>query len=271
MVSKKLFQVTSMFLIAASIGCSSALKKECESKNWFEHGKSVAMSGKRLNEDSFVKSCEKEGVEVNSAQVDLGFKAGMSQYCLPDTVFQTGKNGDFFNTDLCDPSHERSLKARHAEGVVAFCDPSNGQSVGSSGRVYNKICPTNMEQKFLKEFNKGRKIYLSNAMSGKEQEILQIEQQIHSYESEKNRLTMEMATMPSGEIITQESVYDPVTNSYKQQFKKTQDATAQQKRDNLKYEISNMNRNIEASRAKQLGLRQEITKLKTEKETLDNN
>lgn len=265
---------TVLFLIPLSAfifsGCTSALKKQCEATNWFEHGKSIAMEGKRLNEDSFPTTCEKEGVQANSAQLDLGFKAGMAQYCEADVVFQTGRNGVFFNPEMCNPSQVILLKKRHLDGVNIFCEPENAYTFGSSGKAYNNICPAQLEKTFLKEYNRGRRIYLTHAIHGKEQEILQIDKNIASDENEMGRLRNQIARISSSHTITRQQVYDPYTNTYKEQLTSTEDPSKTSEKNNLEWKISSLQGKIEQARKQQLQLRQEIVNMRSEQEALQN-
>ena len=69
----------SIFILA---GCSNYfVRKGCEKVNWFQHAYNVAMTGVRLDQDSRLKQCEKAETEINSAELDRGFKTGMQNYC----------------------------------------------------------------------------------------------------------------------------------------------------------------------------------------------
>src|SRR5690606_32021767 len=87
------------------LGCSSYFtRKGCEKVNWFQHAYNVAMDGKRLQEDGRLRECDKAETEINSAELDRGFKAGMEKYCKPETALAKGASGDSFNYDFCDGS-----------------------------------------------------------------------------------------------------------------------------------------------------------------------
>lgn len=154
------------------VSCASYFKrKDCEKKNWYNHGHSVAMSGKRLNEDNELRSCEKVEAEINYQELDLGFKSGMGNYCKEDTVLQTGKSGKKFNSSLCDSGKASRLKKIHQKGVRIFCRSKNGYKFGASGVKYNGICPEDLEDKFLSRYKKGRKKYLLGKISDTEMTI----------------------------------------------------------------------------------------------------
>ncbi len=91
-----------LFLLMLSLtSCASYFKrKECESINWFEHGKKVAMRGEWLNSDKTVSECRKVEAHIQESQLDQGFKNGMERYCSPTAAYMTGKGGDLFSRDL---------------------------------------------------------------------------------------------------------------------------------------------------------------------------
>jgi hypothetical protein len=190
---KKIFLI-GMGLIVG--GCSS-LKKKCNDTNWFAHGESVAMQGKRLDQDDFVAQCRKVEADVRDGDLDLGFKKGMQDYCEPDTVFRTGKKGEHFNKDMCGSGQLRLLVAKHQEGVKEYCDPSNGYAAGTAGKPYNLICPKSLEKAFLPEFKKGRKAYLTELVNQRTSEIAAVDGDIQRKERERQELRRELSSLQS--------------------------------------------------------------------------
>lgn len=260
---KKIFPFLLLYLTA----CTSALKKQCEETNWFEHGKSIALQGKRLNEDSFVNQCAKEKVSANSAQLDLGFKAGMSQYCLPETVYQTGRKGEFFNPDLCDPSTVNMLRTKHNSGVTAFCTETGGTELGSSGKVYNQICPAELEKTFLPAYRKARKSYLTSTILGKEEEIIQLQRTNLNQVSERNNLQYQLMQI-NNRLATRRQVYDPFTRTYKEEVDSNESASTNSEKSNIEWKLNAVSNSIEENQAQQQKMREEITKLKAERDSI---
>ena len=61
-----------VFFSFSLVSCSSWFKRrECNKTNWFTHGEKVAMSGKRLDEDSFINECRKVPEERKAARDGL--------------------------------------------------------------------------------------------------------------------------------------------------------------------------------------------------------
>jgi hypothetical protein len=159
--------------------CSSYMKRqECESTNWYSYGESVALEGRRLSGDQFISECNQAEGDIDESAVDRGFKAGLQKYCLPETVFQTGKSGNFFSTEMCTGQGLNLLIAKHRAGVLEYCKKSNGYAAGARGNPYNKICPASLEESFLLEFNRGRKRYISEEISENNNQISRIENEV---------------------------------------------------------------------------------------------
>jgi chorismate mutase len=240
------------------------VRKDCEKTDWFAYGHQVAMSGKRLTGDEFVKRCEQAEAEISHVALDRGFKQGMGNYCKPDTAFQLGKSGEFFNAEFCDGMQPRQLTMRHAEGVRSHCAKSNAFSVGASGRKYNNICPKELEDTFMPEYNRGRKKYLTAQISEMENQIDDIDRDIRQLESERTNLTNQMNTVGDGKKITRVSTYDPATRTTKEELVSTVDEETKKRRDTLQSSLSSVSSRIELKRNEQDQLRRRIREHRTD-------
>ena len=175
--------ITTKFILILSIfnlfACASYFKrKDCESTNWFEYGQNVALEGRRLTGDQFISECNNAEAAVAESALDRGFKSGLEKYCLPETVFQIGKNGNFFSTEMCTGQGLNNLHVKHQAGVTEYCQKSNGFSAGSKGKVYNKICPASLEAQFLPEFKRGLKRFLEVNLAENQKVISRIDHEI---------------------------------------------------------------------------------------------
>ncbi len=165
--------------------CASYFKRQsCESTNWFDYGKKVALEGRRLTGDQFIVECQKADADISASILDQGFKAGMQIYCTPEGIYKVGREGNFFNTEMCEGNGLNTLKSRHATGVNEYCQKANGYSAGTVGNPYNKICPVSLERDFLPEFNRGRLKYLQTIISQNQNQIRDYEQKSSSAQSQ---------------------------------------------------------------------------------------
>ncbi len=186
-------------------GCASAIKKQCQSTNWFTYGESVANQGRRTRDDDFVKACEKEKVEIDFAALSRGFQKGYAEYCTPEAAFRIGKQGEYFKFEFCDGvSTEQLIKKQHATGVRQYCQPSNGVPVGVTGKKYNGICPKDLEAKFVEKFNIGRKKYLNVLIATNEKSIDGLNREISDLQTKRHyesiQVTRLMQTRPPDQI-----------------------------------------------------------------------
>lgn len=244
----------------STLMCSCAsyfVRKDCESKNWFDYGYQIAMSGKRLNSDNYLNECRKAEAEIQESQLDLGFKSGMSNYCKPEVVLASGKKGQFFNSDFCDPGQVKILNAKHAEGIQAFCEPSSGQAFGASGGVYNQICPKEKEDAFMKEYRKGRKKYLTASISENNNRIQKINSDINLSSLRKANLEGELKVVEAVQLIRPAQV------------NANQPDPAEEKKRDLRYRINQSDSEIRSLNMNKTKLQESIYSMEKEVLTLD--
>ncbi len=242
------FFVLSMF----TTSCTSLIKKSCESKNWYQHGYDLAMQGKRPAGDMTVEQCKKVET-ISEGELDRGFKAGMWDYCKPEIVRSKGKEGEFFNFDFCDPGQLGMLKQTHASGVKEYCATTNGFAAGAKGKPYNNICPKNYEPTFLKEFNKGRKSYLSARVKENKSRIEDLDKNSADLSQQKTQTQIQLSYLPPPQII-RERTLNPATNMWEERSR-TEDPNASRR-----YELEGKIRTFD----------QQITQQKTESDKLKN-
>lgn len=230
--------------------CTSLIKKSCESKNWYQHGYDLAMSGKRPAGDMMVEQCKKVEV-ISESELDRGFKAGMWDYCKPEIVRTKGKEGEFFNFDFCDPGQLGMLKQTHTSGVKEYCATTNGFAAGAKGKPYNNICPKNYETPFLKEFNKGRKSFLNARVKENKSRIEDLDKRSADLAQQKTQTQIQMSYLPPPQII-RERTLNPATNMWEERSR-TEDPNASKR-----YELENKIRTYD----------QQMTEQKTESDKL---
>lgn len=263
-------RIFALFIFAVSlVSCSSYWKRKgCEKVNWFQHSYNVAMDGKRLDEDNRYSECKKVETEINAAEVDRGFKAGMANYCTPNTALEKGANGFSFNYNFCDGNVIPKLKEQHQKGIYRFCQPSNGYHVGSKGIVYNNQCSEKMEKAFLPKYRKGRQVYLKNQIAMHEEKIKNIDRVVAEKKQQQYLLTTRLAALPQLVVVNNEKTYDPATKTYSETSHASEDPEIKQQREQLNWEIRSITREIDTKRNEQNTLRTEIHKLRSELEGL---
>lgn len=182
------------FLLTTS--CTSYfVRKDCEKLNWYQVGYDAALRGERISNDSQVNQCRKVEAEISESQLDLGFKAGMGRYCQADGAYQTGRAGDTFNSEFCDPNQLSLLTQKHKEGLTAYCN--DGMSAGTSGKKYKNVCPPNLEKGFLPEYKKGRKKYLSGLVMTNEEKLTANQQEVIRLQFDKNSYERRLMLLPA--------------------------------------------------------------------------
>jgi hypothetical protein len=259
-----------VLVLTQTTGCVSYFKrKDCESKNWYEYGQKVALSGKRLSGDGFLTECRKVEAAINEGELDRGFKQGMAEYCQPTQVFALGKSGEFFSADMCDGSNVRVLTERHKAGVTEYCQKNNGYTAGATGKVYNSICPKELEPAFLPEFKRGRKRYLSTMVIENEKKINDLEREAMNLERERNMKVLEAQRLQIPTGIAMERRYDAATGTVREQV--VQQMSDDQKRaaEDMRWRIQNLDNQINSKRTEQSRVREKNRELQLEIIALD--
>ncbi len=248
--SKIVCLLTLGFLLGS---CASALKKKCEATNWFEHGRTVALSGRRLNSDDFVQRCIKEKVDVNEAQVDLGFKSGMGLYCTGPGARDTGRKGDRLNPELCDPAVFSALEKEWNKGVAEYCTPGNAYKVGALGEEYKGVCPEGAEAAFKEKFNRGKFVYYGNMIDAKELEASKLQRRKADSDRSLQALDRQRATLMASQklLLMRRRAPDPEQDANYESEKSTLDSRIRSEQYNIRKVDSDIDK-----------LRAEITDLK---------
>jgi hypothetical protein len=263
----KFFLWMALFIL---VGCSSYFtRKGCEKVNWFQHAHDVAMDGKRLEEDSRIRECEKAETEINSAELDRGFKSGMENYCKLETAYSKGAGGDGFNFEFCDYNMMTKLKNRYGDGIKKFCTPENGYLIGTQGLLYKNQCSKETEPAFMAKYKKGRQIYLKNKMASNTSQVQALDTEIREQQSLRQNALTRQALLPRTQVVTKNKQFDPATNSYKEQTVVTEDPNIQRQRQDLEWELRSINQRIQEKINQQTQLRAESDKLRNELDGLN--
>jgi hypothetical protein len=241
------------------------VRKECEKTNWFEHGRKIALSGRRVTGDEHVVQCTKAEANIDSVALDRGFKTGMETYCQPETIYQVGKRGEFFSAEMCDGEQPRLLKKKHDDGVQEYCRRSNGYTAGAIGTPYNGICPKDLEPGFLPEFNRGRKAYLNTQIANAESEIKDLDSEIGALNNdlafaEGRVLQHRMMRTPQPIIYTN----DPNASAQAQAAAQAQQSHALMEEQSLQNQVDSITYRRQEKLNKKSALQQKIRDYRTE-------
>lgn len=259
---KKILFLSSIVLL--STGCSSYfVRKDCEKVNWFQHAYNVAMEGKRLPEDDRIRACEKAETDINAAELDRGFKAGMENYCKPQSALDKGAKGDAFNYDFCDSNVAPALRAKHVDGMKRFCTPANAYTFASLGGIYKNQCTKN-EDAWMVKYRQGRQVFLRGEINKNEGAIAGLESEIREQQHQRNQLNTRLALMPKSTVATKQKEYNAATRSYTERTVLTEDPSIKRQREDVEWEIRSTTNKIQEKQDEQRKLREDNAKLSSE-------
>lgn len=243
------------------------MRKDCEQTNWYQHGKDAATKGQRLVGDSKIQTCQRAGASIDNVALARGFQDGTTNFCQPENVFQLGKKGEVFNEalseELCGADHAHELQAKHQDGVRFFCQTSNGFAAGATGAKYTGVCPSELAETFVAEFNRGRKNYLTASVATNDEAIRDIEVQIGRLESQVFMLKSKLMGLPSEAAQSVVIVTEAYTGqSYAQGG--GPDTATQARRSDLELEVQNVDVEIARERLQADSLREKSRALQVE-------
>lgn len=151
-----------MVLVLAGLsGCASMSSDECMTSDWAAIGYEDGARGYTTDRiSSRRKACAKHGVTLDFA------------------AYQSGRE----------------------QGLVEYCQPGRGFTVGSNGARYNGVCSVDLEADFLEAYNAGYHLYTlrsnvnraNSAINSKQNELERIHDEMR--ESEASLISEETTT-----------------------------------------------------------------------------
>lgn len=112
--------VSVLLLSGLLTGCASLTEDECHIGNWSSIGQTDAAQGRTTARfNDHIKACQRYGVTPDRGLYDKGYQLGL----------------------------------------VRYCTPSNGFTVGRNGYDYRSICPADAEASFLRGYERGRDLH----------------------------------------------------------------------------------------------------------------
>lgn len=160
-------------------GCASALKKQCETQNWYEYGKARSSSGQTLESDPYPNSCLTEEISPNQAEIQKGFEDGRKNYCKVDTFQVAGLNGDLSPADtICAAAERANYSKSYLKGLEAHCTKQGAYKRGLAAKPNHKICNPKLQMSYDQNYQLGFSQYLKKEISTREIRNLQIEQRL---------------------------------------------------------------------------------------------
>ncbi len=261
----KITQILLLLLFFIISGCAGyKTKKACKKTNWFLHGQKVALEGKRSNEDDFLLSCERAHGFINHAELDTGFKSGMSKYCsikLPNDYAKEGKN---YNFQFCDDGKSTARKQSFNDGLKVFCVQSKGKEKAAKGWIYNNICPAELESTFLVGYKEGRKIYLKQLIEQKYASILEMDKKINYIKSDSDQTALQIAGFQKQFSLVKAKKTDIKTGIITETQERVETYESKKRWQKLNHTIENNKTKINNLHNKQSKLKKEIYTLKQE-------
>ncbi len=176
------FLLVAFFMLA---GCASALKKQCETQNWYEYGKARSSSGQTLESDPYPNSCLSEEISPNQAEIQKGFEDGRKDYCKVDTFQVAGLSGDLSPADtICAAAERANYSKAYLKGVEVHCTKQGAYKRGLAAKPNHKICNPKLQMSYDQNYQLGFSQYLKKEISTREIQNLQMDQRLAQIQRE---------------------------------------------------------------------------------------
>ena len=170
--------------MAVVSACASAEKKSCETRDWYEFGKSVALEGGSVENSPVVDQCKGLGVAVDGAKMNAGFSAGKGEYCQVATFEKATEMGDSRSVLKCPENLRSALEQAQARGLKKHCTRNGAFSRGKLGKPNLNVCPENLRKSYASYFSMGRIAYLKGESLKLERRKVEIERRNVAIEKE---------------------------------------------------------------------------------------
>ena len=245
--------------------CASyQLRRSCESTNWYDYGHSVAMKGRRLTGDDFIRKCAEVEAKVDAVALESGFKAGMTNYCTGKVAYNRGFEGQAFNLEFCDSSMKKKLLAAFKKGRTNLCQ-DNGFRFGASGEIYEGQCRDMDEASFLSKYRKGRYKFLRHRVESETMDLRDLERKEWQAQRELSDLDRRLQALGPATRQVVERTYDPVSKSYRTETREEEESLdAQRIRREASSAVENKEAELTAMRKKMDQLRDSISDIQRE-------
>jgi len=130
-------------------GCATLSENECRTANWYELGERDGYSGyRRARLEDHREACAEYRIEADAEAYERGRSAGLLRYCTPE----------------------------------------RGYTVGKTGSSYSEVCPPQAETSFLQGYEMGREVYRAGrSVEDLEAEVRRAEDKLGREESAEER------------------------------------------------------------------------------------
>ncbi len=108
-------KIQSLIIVCVSLAiqsCSIMSKKDCLQGNWQQAGYKDATRGNTTSRfETRTKACAKHGVAADKQTYLIGYREGVTQYCLPENAIDVGTRNDDYR-GIC-PADQQAEFLKH--------------------------------------------------------------------------------------------------------------------------------------------------------------
>ena len=137
-----------LFMVALLSGCATMSKKECLNANWDAIGYSDGSRGIHYSHlEKRRQSCLEYQVVPDDIAYRHGWDQGIRRYCTSTTGYNLGTAGKAY-PNICPSDVAADFRSGWEQGIGNYCTPENGLHRGLAGYHYSGVCPPHLAPAF---------------------------------------------------------------------------------------------------------------------------
>lgn len=108
---------------AVGFSCSSMTKQECENKDWrafaqrYTQTQGLDMNGLK---QAALRACSEHKIYADEKQLEAGHIQGLKKYCLRETAWELGMDGENYHLSVCPEDQREELEKVHETAKILY-------------------------------------------------------------------------------------------------------------------------------------------------------
>lgn len=159
-MTMKIIKIVSLLLASLILShCARLSEDDCRNMDWRQNGYNDGSRGLyQRTLEKEIKDCSRFNIPVNTKAYKQGWRKGTRSFCTPDSGYQLGTDGRNFN-NVCPSDLKKSFTRAWRRGLRQYCVPDTGYNLGRAGSVMPNFCAPDLVVAFRNAYQDGYRIY----------------------------------------------------------------------------------------------------------------
>lgn len=139
--------------------CARLSQEDCQNMDWRQNGYNDGSRGLfQRTLEKEVKDCARFNIPVDKKAYREGWREGTRRFCQPKTGFQLGSEGRTYN-DVCPSNMKSAFRSAWRQGLREYCVPDTGYNLGRAGKAMPNFCAGDQVVAFKNSYQDGYRIF----------------------------------------------------------------------------------------------------------------